>query len=317
MTELRLISFLPAATEMVFPIGLGDRLVGVSHKCDFPAAAKTKLVVVKPARPFEEMALREIDAGSGGTRHFRHAFTLIELLVAIAMIAVLAAILLPALNNARGTAKRADCVSNLRQLGMATQLYWDDYHGNSFSYFFGSTNYGEIYWFGWIGPGAEGDRLFDLSRGALYPYLRGSDVRLCPALVTALAPFKLKGTNFIFSYGCNSYVFGGPGQIAVNDNQIRHPADIALFADAAQVNNFQAPASRTNPMLEEWYYVDLETDYGSPNNYPNGHFRHDQQANVDFADGHIDTEKPVTGSIDPNLPSVCVGQLRPEILTLQ
>ncbi|HTV62072.1 MAG TPA: hypothetical protein VMH30_05830, partial [Verrucomicrobiae bacterium] len=229
----------------------------------------------------------------------------------------LAAILLPALNNASGTAKRADCVSNLRQLDLAAQLYWDDYHGNSFSYLFAPTNYGEIYWFGWIGPGAEGDRQFNLSRGALYPYLRGSDVRLCPALAAALAPFKLKGTNLIFSYGCNSYLFGGPGQTAVNDDKIRHPADIALFADAAQVNNFQAPASRSNPMLEEWYYVDLETNYGSPNNYPNGHFRHDQRANVAFADGHIGAEKPVPGSIDPNLPAAYIGQLPPEILTLQ
>ena len=43
MSELRLISFLPAATEMVYALGLGDRLVGVSHECDFPAAAKTAL----------------------------------------------------------------------------------------------------------------------------------------------------------------------------------------------------------------------------------------------------------------------------------
>jgi iron complex transport system substrate-binding protein len=61
MTELRLISFLPAATEMVFALGLGDRLVGVSHECDFPALAKTKPVVVKPALPLEKMSLREID----------------------------------------------------------------------------------------------------------------------------------------------------------------------------------------------------------------------------------------------------------------
>jgi iron complex transport system substrate-binding protein len=62
MTELRLISFLPAATEMVFALGLGDRLVGVSHECDFPAPAKTKPVVVKPVLPLEKMSLREIDA---------------------------------------------------------------------------------------------------------------------------------------------------------------------------------------------------------------------------------------------------------------
>ena len=62
MNEPRLISFLPAATEMAFALGLGDRLIGVSHECDFPPAAKTKPVVVKAALPLEHMTLREIDA---------------------------------------------------------------------------------------------------------------------------------------------------------------------------------------------------------------------------------------------------------------
>jgi iron complex transport system substrate-binding protein len=61
MNELRLISFLPAATEMAFALGLGDRLAGVSHECDFPPAAKKKPVVVKAALPLETMSLREID----------------------------------------------------------------------------------------------------------------------------------------------------------------------------------------------------------------------------------------------------------------
>ena len=61
MKDPRLISFLPAATEMVFALGLGDRLMGVSHECDFPAAAKKKPVVVRPALPLEKMSLREID----------------------------------------------------------------------------------------------------------------------------------------------------------------------------------------------------------------------------------------------------------------
>jgi iron complex transport system substrate-binding protein len=47
---------------MVFALGLGDRLVGVSNECDFPAAAKTKPVVVKPVLPLEKMSLCEIDA---------------------------------------------------------------------------------------------------------------------------------------------------------------------------------------------------------------------------------------------------------------
>ena len=61
MNDLRIISFLPAATEMVFALGLGDALVGVSHECDFPPPAKKLPVVVKPVLPLEKMTLREID----------------------------------------------------------------------------------------------------------------------------------------------------------------------------------------------------------------------------------------------------------------
>ena len=107
--------------------------------------------------------------------------------------------------------------------------------------------------------------------------------------------FKPKGTSVIFSYGCNSYVFGGPGQATMKVDKISHPTGTAIFADAAQVNDFQPPASHNHPLVEEWYYVDLELNYSSANNYCNGHFRHNQTANVTFADGHVDLEKPVTG----------------------
>jgi iron complex transport system substrate-binding protein len=61
MNDLHIVSFLPAATEMAFALGLGDRLSGVTHECDFPDAAKSKPVVVRPAMPLETMSLREID----------------------------------------------------------------------------------------------------------------------------------------------------------------------------------------------------------------------------------------------------------------
>ena len=244
------------------------------------------------------------------------AFTLVELLVVIAIIAILAALLLPALARSRTSAQRIKCASNLRQLGLATQLYWDDNAGDCFRYLFGPTNVGQIYWFGWLGDGAEGQRPFDVTQGALYPYLRGRGVEICPSLNYLLGQFKLKATGAAYGYGYNLSLSAAPTKRPVKVTKIARPADTALLADAAQVNDFQWPASPSNPILEEFYYVDAPTNYSSRSYYPNGHFRHAQKANVVFCDGHTATETMTPGSLDRRLPSQSVGCLRREILTL-
>jgi prepilin-type processing-associated H-X9-DG protein len=232
--------------------------------------------------------------------------TLLEVLVTIAVIIILAAILVPALARSRDAARLAQCVDNLRQLGLATQLYWDDNEDRAFPYLLGSVNGGKRYWFGWLKPGAEGERDFDPRLGLLYPYLQGEGVEICPSLDYRSTLYKLKARGAAFGYGYNLHLAEAPVHMA----SVLCPTEAVLMADAAQVNDFQAPASPERPMLEEFYYVNADDGTG----YPNAHFRHHQLANVLFCDGHVDREKPVPGSLDLRLPDQYVGRLRAEIL---
>jgi prepilin-type processing-associated H-X9-DG protein len=203
------------------------------------------------------------------------------------------------------------CVNNLRQLGIATHIYWDENDGDCFRFREDNVGGVPLYWFGSLSA-----TNFDVTKGALYPQLKGSGIEICPSLNYASGRFRLRAGGAAYGYGYKSSLSVPAGQPPVNIRKERRISTIALFADAAQVNVFLSPASPGNPMLEEFYYVNVSTNFTSRFYYPNGHFRHARKANVVFGDGHVAEERPVPGSIDSRLPAEVVGQLRPEILLL-
>jgi prepilin-type N-terminal cleavage/methylation domain-containing protein/prepilin-type processing-associated H-X9-DG protein len=242
-------------------------------------------------------------------RRAKEGFTLVELLVVIALIAILAALLLPVLSRSKESAKSTKCISNLRQFGLSAQMYWNDNDGQTFAYGGIAANNGDLYWFGWIGSGPEETRAFDPTQGALYPYM-GAGVDLCPSFDYSSAQFKLKASVPTCDYGCNLSL-SPLGLPPVNLKDICQPSALALLADAAQVNTFEAPASVTHPMFEEWYYINQDLDEA------NGQFRHDQRANAVFCDGHLEREAMVEGTLDTRLPDQLIGWLPAAILTPQ
>jgi prepilin-type processing-associated H-X9-DG protein len=194
-------------------------------------------------------------------------------------------------------------------LGIAAQMYWDDNSGNCFLYQVAPTNNGFIYWFGWLQNGAEGKRAFDVTQGALYPYTQSSGIDICPSLNYYSSQFKLKATGAAYGYGYSLSLSPPIGATTpVNIRQVMHPADTALLADAAQINSFEPPASQSNPLLEEFYYVD--------NYEATAQFRHDVTANVLFCDSHIARAQMVPGSLDLRIPSFNVGILPPGLFSL-
>ena len=58
---VRIVSFLPSATEMAYALGLADSIVGITHECDYPPEVKSKPVVVRNVLPIEKMSQSEID----------------------------------------------------------------------------------------------------------------------------------------------------------------------------------------------------------------------------------------------------------------
>jgi len=135
------------------------------------------------------------------------AFTLIELLVVIAIIAILAAILFPVFARARENARKAACMSNLKQIGIGVMMYAQDYDE---SYPVGSMNYvaANPDWFGNTTPATA--RWYTV----IFPYVKNKQVFVCPTAGDGIGFSGGYGWN-IRGTGSGSATYNGFGYNAV------------------------------------------------------------------------------------------------------
>ncbi|HEV2474679.1 MAG TPA: prepilin-type N-terminal cleavage/methylation domain-containing protein [Chthonomonadales bacterium] len=148
----------------------------------------------------------------------RRGFTLIELLVVIAIIAILAAILFPVFAQARESARMTSCLSNMRQIGLALQMYMTDY----------DTTYPNIYQ-GWGIAGCVrpcGDQEGWNWRNAIQPYTKNKGLQSCPSnpVDQPTGPGLLPPSN--------SSNWNGNGMGYAMDPQLTMPQSYAMNAGA-------------------------------------------------------------------------------------
>ncbi|OGV48237.1 MAG: hypothetical protein A2017_13585 [Lentisphaerae bacterium GWF2_44_16] len=208
-------------------------------------------------------------------------FTLVELLVVVAVIAILAGLLLPALQRARDLTKRTSCANKLKQIGTGTLMYANDY--NDFL-----PPYGKVFpnpnpWFS-IGYWFTEISYNYLNNHKLETTETKNGIFVCPADNT---PSYSGGV--LHSYGINFYIIpGGTGGNGGKLTNIRQPSLVIMEGDNG---------SDTTAYSRRWLTGSVTASY------PLG-YRHLNGANIIFTDGHCGWEKyaipePSSGSVPP------------------
>jgi prepilin-type processing-associated H-X9-DG protein/prepilin-type N-terminal cleavage/methylation domain-containing protein len=178
------------------------------------------------------------------------AFTLIELLVVIAIVGVLAGMLFPVFASAREAAKKVACISNLKQLTTAYELYANDYDDTLCAPVL-LSNLVVYPWHSWFGQLDSVTSPLDPSRALLSPYLRNTSVFNCPDIDVIPDPLSED-----LSYGINDQLCITTVNLAnfnvsfqsVTGSQVEIPSETILFGDAAQ--NDPGPRIDKRSMLQ-------------------------------------------------------------------
>jgi prepilin-type N-terminal cleavage/methylation domain-containing protein/prepilin-type processing-associated H-X9-DG protein len=194
--------------------------------------------------------------------NYRRAFTLIELLVVIAIIAILASMLLPALARAKSKASAVQCLNQMRQIGLATQMYADDNQGYLPRSSHSAMANGQMAWGYAIAPYVINKRLTQ------------PDSHWTNLLQTVYhCPKDLKSNDW--SYGKNVYPelsaeeTGGPTWSRIT--QIPRPVATVIYAE-------KSPGSMADHIMAHFWL-----DGGLPEV---DRLRHDQKSNFVYCDGH-------------------------------
>lgn len=230
------------------------------------------------------------------TRHENTSgFTLVELLVVIGVIAVLMAILLPALNRARGQARRVVCASQLRQLGMAHVMYQESHEGWIVP---AMQELGvSEYWYNTLGPYFEHR---NVGMGNEHADDIGRKILLCPldkrAYPKMLNPHGNNPEGWL-SYALNSQptrhvssrtkIYAGAGGNKLT--KLRRPAETMLHADFAYRAWICDSATLTRHQYgsEPGAHYDAMTGYPQQNETVEEAYRHAGRMNVLWADSHV------------------------------